>query len=250
MDSPLEVLKEQLRYSRGKLRDALIMAGVCLAVSYPYFQYQATHIAFPGIDDELSQMQAQFIILSQVLLVFCGALISSMVGLHYSEKLSLPGLGDVRRLRLNLLLLVLGVSSIPLSYYLTDLPLLVSKPELYPTRWDYIISHVLASSVTPEVIFRFGLVTIAVYLLQWRKHQGHPWAASTIVALFIALGSLMSRPNLGIGVGLDLQTMISAFGVLTINIVLAEVYIRYGLLSAMVLHMGVELKYVAYALFI
>ena len=189
--------------------------------------------------------------LFHVLLMFGACLLCALVGFLYTPRLGLPGLkireGDRKLIALYL---AAGLLTAPLAYFLVDMDLREKIPEYFPAHLGWALAQTLGRALAPEVIARFGLVTIGVYLCRWLRFSGHPWPAPLAVAGFAMLEAWVGLERLGLQPGLDPFTL-SCLGLAFVsNVIFGEIYLRRGLVPALVLRLGVELKYPLYALFL
>jgi hypothetical protein len=242
----LRVLRQSVEWSR----DAFILAGLCMVCAYPFFHYQA-HQLMPGIDPHLVNPHfAKSFMLFHMLMTFGAALICSMVGFFYSERLRLIGFGNIRDLKEKILsFLGLGILLIPFSYLLGDQPVLARFPEYYPGEFLTALGQPLIV-LSQEVIARFGMVTILVYFWRLFGLSGHPWPAPIIIAAFTGFLAWLSLLNLGLVKGFDLFALRIVISAFIANLLFGEIYIRRGLLAAIVTHLGLEAKYLIYSFFI
>ncbi len=245
--TPPSPLLKLLRQSVEWSRDAFIMAGLCMVCAYPFYHYQAHHL-MPGIDEHLANPHfAKSFMLFHMLMTFGAALICSMVGFFYGGRLRLIGFGDIRDLKEKILpFLGLGLLLIPFSYLLGDELILARLPEYYPGELFTSLGQPLIV-LSQEVIARFGMVTVLVYFWRLFGLSGHPWPATIIVAAFTGFLAWLSLLNLGLIQGFDilaLRIVISAF---LANLLFGEIYIRQGLIPAIIAHLGLEGKYLIYS---
>ncbi len=237
-----------LKQSVERTRDSFILAGVCMVAAYPACHYMAHHMLHRMLPGEVGPGAAKVSMLYQLIMIFGAAMISSMVGFFYSERLGLKGLEGIRLFRRNLLpYLALGMVMIPFSYMLTDRHLFVLIPEYYPSSFVQALGYPLGLALPTEVIFRFGLVTMLVYFWRWLEFTRHPWPASVIVAAFAMVKVFLDFKNMGLIQEFDSFVLRMLASTLLANLIFGEIYIRRGLLAAIFAHLGLQGKYLIYA---
>jgi hypothetical protein len=235
---------------RERVQNALLLAGAVMLASAPMFYYQFSHLMGSVFKKVPTEKQLQLLSVGQALIIFALALLCSLVGFLYAERLSLPGFGKISDLKRWLPAAVgLGLALLLPWYFLSDRFLMGNIPEAYPGYWPWALSLAVGNALSQEVVARFGLLSIGVYLLRWRGYNGHPTAAIAVVSLFATVCSLLFlvRLNLSIPVS-PARLMASLAAVFILQWVLAEVYIRKGLVPAMALHLGLGARLIVYAL--
>ena len=232
-----------------RVKEAVILAGACFLASFPLMYDQVPAMMAPQLLAPLTPDQTLNYVLYHVLLIFAAALLCALVGFLYSPRLQLPGLGDWKRERRWLpLYLLAGLAVVPVSYYLIDAELRRRLPGYFPESVLWALGHTLGRTLAPEVIARFGMTTIAVYLVRWLGGKGHPWPAVLAVALFGAVGSWIAQGRLGLQPGLNLFTLTGVGLAFGSNLVFGEIYLRRGLWVVLAVRLGIELKYPIYVL--
>jgi hypothetical protein len=236
---------------REGIRSAIILAGACGAAAFPMMYYQTVHLIAPMLAKPPNPDQTMALTLFHALLIFAASLLCALVGFLYTPRLGLPGLKVLSWDRkFFALYLAAGLLTAPVAYFLLDMDLRARIPEYFPGQLGWALAQTLGRALAPEVIARFGLVTIGVYLLRWLRFAGHPWPAPLAVACFGVLEAWVGLERLHQQPGLNLFTL-SCLGLAFVsNLVFGEVYLRRGLVPALVLRLGVELKYPLYALFL
>ncbi len=235
---------------KSRLQNSILMAGGAAIVSFPLYYYNFGRLVGRIADADPTPGQVFSLAVGQAIIIFLTSFLCALVGFLYYERLSLPGPGKARDARRWLPLgLAAGLILAPAIYFLGERSAMAKVPGLFPSDPVWSLALVVGSSVTDEVVARFGLVTIMVYLLRWRGMKGHPWPASLAVSLFGALSSFLFLTRLNIDVDLTYLELAAtmAFKVL-VNYILCEVYLRKGLVASLCLHLGLQVRLVAYAL--
>jgi hypothetical protein len=245
--TPQPPLVKILKQSVETTRDAFILAGACMVCACPFYYYQTKYLA-PAIQPNLADERlARISLLFHMLMTFGAALISSMVGLYYANRLGLKGFDNLKEFHRKILpFLALGILLIPLSYVSSDRAIMTRIPEYYPGNIKLAMGMPLIV-LSIEVIMRFGFITIFVYLLRWLKFHRHPWPASLMVAAFVAGQAYMSLQSLDIIQGFDLFALRLVGTAFILNLLLGEIYIRKGIMPAIFTHLGLEAKYLLYS---
>ncbi|HUT55200.1 MAG TPA: hypothetical protein VM658_17555 [bacterium] len=234
--------------ARNRVHNAVLLAGAVMLLSLPMFYYQYAHMMRPVFAHAPTLKQLKLLALGQSIILFAPALVCSLVGFLYYERLGLPGPGRLGELKRWVpLSLLLGLALIVPSYYLTDRHMLAVFPEAYPRPWAWALAWAAGNSLSQEVVARFGLLSIGVYLLRWRGHKGHPAAAIAVVSLFAAVCSLLFFQRLGLSGLIEPRRALASLAlVFGVQWVLCEVYVRKGLAASLCLHLGLSARLVVY----
>jgi len=236
---------------REGVRSAIILAGVCAGAAFPMLYYQSVHLISPMLSKPPNADQTMALTLFHALLIFAACLLCALVGFLYAPRLGLPGLKlqDPDR-KFLALYLAAGLLMTPIAYALVDMDLRDRIPDYFPGRLGWALAQTLGRALAPEVIARFGLVTIGVYFWRWLRFSGHPWPAPLAVAGFGAFEAWVGLERLQQQPGLDLFTLSCLGLAFASNLVFGEIYLRRGLIPLLALRLGIELKYPLYALFL
>lgn len=240
------LLRPDQMKSRVKL--AIILSFLAMCSVIPMYFYQLRSLAENiGLDQPPRSILA--LAMSQAIIFFGAALLSSLVGLLYAERLGLPGTGKTSDLKFWLPLgLAVGLLYTPFAYLLSDRRLMAGVPELFPRPWWWALAWLWGSAFSQEVVGRLGLFTIGVYFVRWFGFKGHPWPAMVVVGLFSMLSALMFNHRFQIGVRIDPSILkLSLVGVFLFQWLMCEVYLRKGLLAALSLHLGLKIKLLVYS---
>lgn len=232
------------------LQDAALLAGAAMICAFPMFFYQyhnLTSLIRPQLPspDILSNLA-----LKQSVVVFFIAFLCALVGFLYSERLSLPALGNWRQLRIWIpLSLIAGTLLTPLSYFTLDQTLQTLIPQIFPNPWPWALADMLGEALTQEVIARFGLFTIGLYFLdRWGRH-GYPWPVMMLIGLLGAVGTFLFLRKFGLLVQIGMvQTGLAMVVAFAMQWLYCHVYLRFGLLASLSLNFGLSVKFLLYAL--
>lgn len=232
------------------LRDAVLLAGAAMAAAFPMFLYQYWHLTglirprlpAPEILNNLA--------LKQSVVVFFIAFLCALVGFLYSRRLGLPGFGAWRQLRTWLPLgLGVGVVLTPVFYLAMDRQLYALMPQLFPAPWPWALADMLGEALTQEVIARFGLFTIGLYFLDRWGYHGYPWPVMALIGVLGAVGTFLFMRKFGLFAHIGPAQVLLAVGcVFIMQWLYCHVYLRFGLLAALSVNLGLSVKYLLYAL--
>lgn len=243
-------MKSRIEWSimKNHIRNALLLGAVTMFLSLPMFHYQFRHLTGEVFRGQPTVEMAWRLALSQSFMVFCLAFMSSLIGFIYAEKLRLPGLGKAADIRVWLPGgLAAGLIFTPISYILLDREVIRLIPGIHPSSLSWTLPVMLAGAFCQEVIIRFGLLTIALYLWNRWTEKGRPWPAIALISAFGATGSWLLISRLGIAGGLShsqIMTMV-VLSFLT-QWILGEVYVKKGLSASICVHLGLSAKYLVF----
>jgi len=145
--------------------------------------------------------------------------------------------------------LALGLAFTPVSYFVVDREIIQCAPRVFSRHWPWALGNMLGGAMTQEVIARFGLLTIGVYLFRRLGFMGHPWPAIGLVSLIGCAGSYVFL--LKFDLAQEFFTSQIALGLATaffLQWIFCEVYVRKGFLAALCIHFGLNIKLFVYAL--
>lgn len=237
---------------RSRVQNAILLSGLVSLSSYPWFVYQFQHLTEGLFAKIPSPQQVQLLALGQSIILFAIAILCSLVGFLYSERLHVPGFG---RLRDALFWapagLAAGLALTPVSYYLLDRRIIPLAPEIFPRPWPWALSWMWASSISQEVVARFGLLTIGIYLLSWLNRRGWQRAAVLAVSSFGTVSTYFYFDRLGLDQRISPELVaVSLVSVFVFQWVFCEVYLRKGLVAAACLHFGLVARLMVYSVLI
>jgi hypothetical protein len=238
-----------LAEARNQVHNAVLLAGLCMFVSAPRYYFLFQRFAPHFFNKKSPTLELlQILSVGQALIMFGVALLCCLVGFMYAHRLSLPGLGwDPGLKKWGPLALALGIAAMPVFYFALDRSLVARLPEFFPRPWYLALLQAAGSALEQEVMARFGLVTIGVYLLRWRGFRGHAWPAGLIVSVFMPLAEFLYISRLAFSaVFLGWQLAVYLGLSFVFQWVQAEVYLRKGLVAALAVHFGLGLRLVLY----
>jgi len=235
--------------AKTKVQDSVILAGVVMASVFPMFLYQFTNLTAEVFTRTPTANELRMLALGQSIIVFGAAFLCSLVGFMYAKRLKLPGFGKLSDVKFWLPVgLMAGLVFAPVSYFMIDKKLLAMMPDLLPSPWYQALGWMAGSTLGQEVIARFGLMTIGVYLLDWVGFSGRPWPAIVVVSVFGALSSFIFLQRLGIINIMGPVFLATSVGFsFLFQALLSWVYIKKGLVASMCLHFGVLLRLLVYS---
>ncbi len=244
-------MKSRIEWSvmKNHIQNATLLAAATMFVSLPMFHYQFRHLTAAVFRAQPSVQRAYYLALSQSFVVFCLAFLSALIGFIYTERLRLPGFGKPADIRVWLPVgLIAGLIFTPISYLIFDRGVIRSIPEIYPASLLWTLVVTAGRALSQEVIVRFGLLTIGVYLWDRWGRKGRPWPAIAAISAFGAAGSYLMMSRLEMVSRLSpSQIMIMLVLSFLMQWILCEVYIRKGFLAAVCVHLGLAVKYVIIA---
>lgn len=234
---------------KTQLQNALLLAGVTFFAAWPMFLFQYHHLPGPLLGLHLSADALFRLSRGQALIVFFLAFLCALVGFLYSERLGLPRFGRARDMLAWLGWgLVGGIIFMPGVWLLVDRTVLTYAPLAYPDTWDWALADMLGTAVTQEVLARFGLLTIGIYFWQHWGRRGHPHPIIALIAGFGALGTFLFLHRFGLATQLPpLQTGCALGLAFLLQWLLCELYLRYGFLATVCVHIGLNVRFLVYA---
>ncbi len=236
--------------ARRRVQDALLLSAAVMFGAFPMFVYQYRHLTAGVFAAAPTDRQVYAIAMGQCIILFCAALLCSLVGFLYSERLSIPGFGRARDAwRWMLRGIVAGLFITPVSYFLIDRELIQHIPEMFPEPWYWALSWMAGSALSQEAVARFGLLTIGVYILDWLNFKRHTRVVVALVSLFGVAGTylFLSRLYLLGRPGPDVVAL-SLVLVFVVQWILCEVYLRKGFVASLCLHFGLMARLLVYQL--
>ncbi|MCP4695461.1 MAG: hypothetical protein GY862_01230 [Gammaproteobacteria bacterium] len=236
---------------KHQVRNAVLLAGAAMVVALPMLLYQLQQLPVSVFTHPPDPAQLYQLAAKQAAVVFALALLCSLVGFLYAERLELPGFGTLRDIRLWLPLgFGAGLVFTPISYIAFDRELIQTLPELYPAFWLPALADMAGTTLTQEVVLRFGLLTICVYLLRWGNlFNGRLWPAILVIAAFGTLGTYLILAEFELAQRVSSAKMGAALVFsFAFQWLYCEIYLRWGFLAVFCTHLGFSVKFFVYAL--
>jgi hypothetical protein len=239
-----------LREMKDRVQNALFLAAAAMIGSFPMFLYQFEQFSGSLFTYPPSSERLFYLSLTQSMIVFALAFLCALVGFLYSERLKLPKFGRPADAPLWLSLgLTFGLVFTPLSYLAIDRQIIRLIPGVFPTHWLWASANMLGGAITQEVIARFGLLTIGIYLLGRWGFKGHPWPAIALISLFGSFGTVVFLLKFELAQKLTLSQLApTLMMVFVLQWIFGELYVRKGFMAALCVHFGLSVKLVIYAL--
>lgn len=241
---PLEEMK-------CRVRNAVLLAGATMAVALPMLFYHFQRFSISVFKQQPDPAILYNLAMKQGVVVFALALLCSLVGFLYAERLALPGFGALKDIRLWLPLgFGAGIVFTPVSYLSLDRELIHALPEIYPAFWQSALADIVGTALIQETVLRFGLLTICVYFMRRGNFfSGHLWPGILIVAAFGTVGAYLFLAEFELVQRLSIvQTGAALLFAFAVQWVYCEIYLRWGFLAAFCTHMGFSVKFFIYAL--
>ncbi len=226
---------------RGTLIKSSLLALSATLLTIPYFYY----LLFINPNEALKSGSSDpwILLLTQLFLLLIVCMLSAMVGLSFSERFGLPGLGDRKEFFRSIpLLIIIGMALVTLSYLLFDRFFQEISPSSYPKEIIYLILLPLKGAFTEEIILRLCLLTLSVGLLKSRI------AGILLISALSSLFVLKYLPFMGIEVGMNRLLIIQLFLSFMVNVILGYLFVAKGLLHCMTLKAVLGMKYALVAL--
>jgi hypothetical protein len=218
---------------------ALAVPAALLAIPYFYFLL----FDFPRRSGPDSLQKAQALLWGQTAMIFVICLLSGFAGAVFTRRLSLPGLGDIRRWKKEAPYLAAAGLALMLFIYLTfDRYFYAVSPGFYPDLSLYMVLLPLKGAFTEELILRYGLVTIAVGICR------HRYGGAALVAGFATILSLEFFQFAGIPLEWNYICIMQLILAFLANFILGAVFVTRGLLAAMTIKLMLEMRYALAAL--
>lgn len=235
---------------KSGVANSILLAAAAMIGAIPMFQHQFRSLTATVFTVEPSEQQIFYLALGQSFILFCLALLCSLVGFFYSAPLGLPGLGKLRDgPKWFGVGAVIGLGLTPVFYYSCDFEIYTIAPELFPASTSQAFYMVIGNALAQEIIARFGLVTIGVYLWKNIGRTGYPWPAVIVVSLFSAFGHYLfiTRFNLDLKLS-TAHIAVTVFATFLFQILFSDTFVRRGLIAALGLHLGIGVKPVIYSI--
>lgn len=234
---------------KAKMQNSVLLAGAAMAASFPMFMYQYRHLSGLILDYKPAPELLDNLALKQSVIVFFAAFLCALVGFLYAERLRLPVFGKTADIAVWLPRgLLIGTALTPVFYLAIDRELSRIFPSLFPNPWPWALADMLGSAITQEVLARLGLLTIGIYFLDRWKFKGYPWPAVAAIAMFGTLGTYLFLTRFGIAQKVSIyHFLISLFLAFGLQWIFCAIYLRWGFVAAVCIHIGLNVKYLIYA---
>jgi hypothetical protein len=224
------------------VREASLLTIFALIAAFPYIRYLLDIAVGRGMlgAETASVVFVTDLFLLGVLLFLCG-----LVGLSFAPRHRLPGLGLTKQVARDLPLVIFGGLALAVvTFFLFDRYFYDVSPVSYPTSILMLVCLPVKGAVTDEVILRLGMLTLAVGLLKQRD------AGVMLVAGLAALMSLRYFQFLGIQMGFNYMVIVHLLISFVGNLALGYLYVRRGLMHAMIFKAVYGTRYLAAAVFL
>ncbi|MBW1943241.1 MAG: hypothetical protein JRJ51_10460 [Deltaproteobacteria bacterium] len=222
---------------RGVLLKAFSLSILCTLFTAPYFHYLL--FLSPAQTTLPLKLNLKGFLVTQLFLLFIICLLSSIVGLSFSRKLELPGIGDWQHFKKSIpYLFLLGAVMTILSYYAFDRYFFQISQASYPKDSIYLFTYPLKAAFTDEVILRLCFVTLAVGLFR-NKVVG-----VVLVSAVASVFTIKYFQFMGIGFQFNYLSITQIMFSFWANIILGYLFVTRGLLYSMALNFLLGMKYV------
>ena len=222
---------------RGVMLKALSLSILCTLFTTPYFHYL---LFLSPVQSTLAlKLNLKGFLITQLFLLFIICLLSSIVGLSFSRKLELPGIGDWQHFKKSIpYLFLLGAVMTILSYYAFDRYFFQISQASYPKDPIYLLTYPLKAAFTDEVILRLCFVTLAVGMFR------NKIAGVVLVSVVASIFTIKYFQFMGIGFQLDYLGITQIMFSFWANIILGYLFVTRGLLYSMALNFLLGMKYI------
>ncbi|MCP4112271.1 MAG: CPBP family intramembrane metalloprotease [Desulfobacteraceae bacterium] len=237
---------------KDKMRNSVFLAAAAMFGTLPMFQYHFRHFAGSLFTRQPTAEQIYYLALGQSFMVFLLAFLCSLVGFLYSERLQLPEFGKTSDIPGWLCMgLLVGLFFTPISYYFCDREVFRVIPEIFPNSSLWALANMSGIALAQEVIVRFGLLTIGIYLARRWGLKGYAWPVIVVISIFGALGTYVFLAKFDLVHKLfPSQLLISLIMAFFLQWIFCEIYLRKGFLAVLCIHFGLDIKFLVYSLVI
>lgn len=231
------------------ITSAILFSGFVTLAALPMLVYHFQYLSGHFFSHPPDIPQVYRLAVKQSVLLFLPVMLCSLIGFIYAPRLRLPGFGVLRDMLFWLPAgLLAGALFSPLAYLVLDRHAMQILPALYPLSANEALAEMLGIALTQETLVRFGLLTIAVYLFDRNRNGRYLHYALVVIACFGSAGMYMFLQRVGLYPLLSpWQAGISLVMAFALQWFYCRIFLRYGLLAAICLHFGLNLKYLIYA---
>ena len=238
-DGPGETGRPQSLW--GRTRDASLIGLLCFVFVGLHFRF----LAYSALPDRLAGVVPtesfdQFL-LGQFIAVLFLCLVCAGVGVFFSRRYGLGGLGSKQTLRMSLpWLFVFALVGAPVVFFAFDRHFAPIAWIYYPTDPVRAVVAMISNAVTGEIIARFGMMTIIMGVVRNFR------AANLLQAMFIAALATRSFSFVGQPFGLNYLSIVGLTLTVAGSLLAGWIYYRFGILSAILGRLLVELRLLAF----
>lgn len=214
-----------------------------LLVSLPNLYYLKNYVYF---DAPINRYPDNISFINQGITLFILLFICCFCGFFYAQFLKLPGFLDKDRKKLTSNEIIIFLNLILLTFLLLDIPFGEKYPEIYPKSILWATSYPFRICFLNEVIFRFGLLTVLIggfrYLLSKES-------VNLIVSVFYAIVSTGKfYQNMDEAFAWDYFGSTYLIGNFVVSYFFGYIYIKYGLVKAIIFHFLFGCKILMYSI--
>jgi hypothetical protein len=219
------------------------IAGIGFLAAMPHVYY-LTRVAFgQRMREQLAPRSVEEMLRADLVLIGLAVAITALAGTFLAERYGLPGLGDRRRLRAALPVLVPGGLLLSAGTYLGFGRHLARRvPGYYPTSFRWAAMLMVKGALFEETVARYGGMTILCGAVR------RPWLANLMQAAFFTFLTARNVGFYGLSFGWNLASAASLGSSAVVHLALGLAFARAGLLGAALLHLIIDLKYLAHCL--
>lgn len=243
-------MKYPWREMKNRIQNAILLSAVAMFCSLPMFQYQFLNFSTAIFRSAPKAERLLYLAMTQAFILFAMALLCSLVGFLYAERLLLPGFGKISDALIWAPVgFIVGTVFTPIRYWLFDREILLTVPELFPQTWEWAIVQMIGTTIPQEIIVRFGLLTICIYLLRKINYNGHPFPAIGLISTFGTFTTYLTMIRFDVADKIiPHQLLMLLILTFCLQWIYCEVYIRKGLIITISIHLGLTVKFLIYSI--
>jgi hypothetical protein len=216
---------------------AVVAIAATLGVA-PYVYYLSRVAFATEVAERMPLRPPAELVRSELLSIAFVVVVAALVGTLFARRYGLAGVGDRTSIRRAGKLLLLGAPMLGVASYLLFGRVMAARiPGYYPSSLGWALGHVLKGALFDEVVARFGMMTILCGIVR------RPMVANLLQAIFFTLLALLGLSFFGLrpsGSAFFVASLVATFAT---HLVLGAVYARFGLVPAMLFHLGMGIQY-------
>jgi len=236
-------VRAELKLSILRVRDGILLAGITLIIAFPHI-YDQAHSLFPRIFSEpASPEKMKLYLLAEMILYFFSIFLFSLVGILANKRAEL---NPFKPLGFKNILnpLIIGIITIPLSYFLYDHLVLALIPESYPHKLSFALIYPFSASFPQEMVNRFGLLSLLAWI--FGKKPRKRILANILCSILLAGFSWFDFNRLFDSPLTSVELIMFLIGVFTVQYIAGVLYLKNGFFSSLSFKFGLALKFPLY----
>lgn len=229
-------------FNRKIAGKSLILSEICVIAALPYLYY----MYFIGMRKLILKTflpeHLLYLMMFDVWYIFIATFLCGLCGFAWSKIYGLAGFGSFSDIKNNWLkLLIIGVSIAVVSCLFFDRSFRSIAPYYYPKNPVCALFMPINSAFFIETI-RFGMISLVQRLIK-NSHF-----ANFSIAFFFAVAGLKSFTFVGVNFNWTLVALTCFILTVLLNVVYGYIFIKKGVVCAIVAHFVADLKFVFLAL--